>query len=160
MKMNMPLRVAVMVIALFVIGQGLCLAGLMTLKGSSMEPTIKDGSKVWVSKYAKGAYPARGDIVVFSAEKTVFVRRVIGLPGEQVIIREGAVFIVHPENPVEEKLVEPYLAPGTTTEPDGAFSVPHGRYFVLADKRGASKDSRAIGCIPGESIIGRVTKVF
>jgi signal peptidase I len=133
----------------------------MTLQGSSMEPAIKDGQKVMISNYAKGTDPERGDIVVFKAEKLTYIKRIIGLANEKVIIKNGAIFIVDSSEPqVEKQLDEPYLAPGTVTEPDGEFIVPDGQYFVLGDKRGASRDSRKIGCIPRKSITGKVVKIL
>jgi signal peptidase I len=128
-----------------------------------MEPTLKEGQMILKSDYSKGTNPARGDIILFKAEKSSklpWIRRVIGLPKEKVVIKEGIVYIVNQANPQGEKLNEPYLAPGTITEPDGEFLVPDGQYFVLADKRGASRDSRQIGCIPRENVIGKVTKIF
>jgi len=126
-----------------------------------MEPTIKNGDKVWLSNYAKGTSPERGDIIAFTGEKeSISLKRVVGLPSETVVIKGGIVCIVTQAKPQGEKLDEPYLAPGTVTGPDGEFSVPDGRYFVLGDKRGSSLDSRAIGCITRENVIGKVTKIF
>lgn len=149
------------VILSFMLFQSFCLAGLMTLQGSSMEPTIKDGQKVMISNYSKGTDPERGDIVLFKAEKLTYLKRVIGLPNEKVVIKNGAVYIATPSNSQgEQQLDEHYLAPGTVTEPDGEFLVPAGEYFVLGDKRSASRDSRKIGCIPRKSITGKVTKIL
>lgn len=128
--------------------------------GSSMEPTLRHGQKVWVSGYAKGANPERGDIIAFKVEKQVHVKRVIGLPGEKLIFENGLVYLMNQSTLQKEKLDEPYLAPDTVTEPDGEVTVPEGQYFVLGDNRGHSRDSRQYGCIPRKSIIGKVTKVY
>ena len=161
MKYRKLLQITMVITILLMLCHGLCLAGLLTAKGSSMEPTIKDGHKIWISNYPKEANPDRGDIIAFAGEqKSIALKRVIGLPDEKVVIKKGIVYIVNQVNPQGEKLDEPYLAPGTVTEPDGEFAVPDGQYFVLGDKRGASLDSRAIGCIPRENVIGRVTKIY
>ncbi len=160
MRRSGPWRITAFVILSLLFCSVLSLAGPVTIGGSSMEPTLKNGQKVWVSNYPGKTNPERGDIVAFKDEKLVNVKRVIGLPGEKVIIREGSVYIANQAETQGKKLDEPYLAPGTATGPDGEYAVPAGRYFVLGDNRGHSRDSRQIGCIPRESIMGRVTKVF
>ncbi len=125
-----------------------------------MEPAIKDGQKIQVSNYAKGTNPVRGDIVSFKAEKATYIKRVIGLPKEKVVIRQGYVYIINQATPRGEKLDEPYLAPETVTGPEGEYPVPDDHYFVLGDKRGASRDSRHFGCIPRKDIKGKVTKIL
>ena len=139
MRYRKLLRVIMVIALLFVLSHSLCLAGLLSIKGSSMEPTIKNRDKVWLSNYAKETNPTRGDIIAFTGEKeSISLKRVIGLPSETVVIKKGIVYIVNQVDPQGENLDEPYLAPGTVTGPDGEFSVPDGRYFVLGDKRGAS----------------------
>lgn len=153
-------RVAFLIILSLVFGPVLALAGFVTVGGSSMEPTLKSGQKVWVSNYPGKTNPERGEIVAFKDGKSVNIKRVIGLPGEKAIVRKGAVFIATQSNPQGETLAEPYLAPGTVTGPDGEYAVPVARYFVMGDNREHSRDSRQIGCIPRENIVGKVTKVF
>lgn len=160
MKSDRPLRVIVLIVALFLVFQGLCQAGLFTNKSASMEPTIKVGQKIWVSGYAKGTDPSRGDIIAFNTDQGTMIKRVIGLPGEKVIVQDGLIHIAGPNEPQGKKLEEPYLGAGSKTEPNGTYEVPKGQYFVLGDNRGKSLDSRAFGCIAREKIIGRVTKTF
>lgn len=86
--------------------------------------------------------------------KVSFIKRIIGLPGEHVEIKDGKVYING------EELDESYLPSGTTTESlGGAFTdlvVPEGYLFVLGDNRRGSIDSRAFGCIPKDKVEGRV----
>jgi signal peptidase I len=100
--------------------------------------------------------PERGDIVVFKApsdESKYFIKRIIGLPGETVEIKNGEVYITKVNSDKSEKLNEEYL----NTENKGntktyfsdmsIFKVPESRYFVLGDNRRASTDSRS--CFEG-----------
>lgn len=90
--------------------------------------------------------------------KTDFVKRVIGLPGDHVEIKDNSVYING------EKLDEPYLDKGvTTTAMGGMFTdviVPDGYIYVLGDNRGHSSDSRSFGCIPIDKIEGRAVWRF
>ena len=104
--------------------------------------------------------PKRGDIVVFDAPATVrsacnaagvFVKRIIGLPGEKVSMRSGDVFIDG------IRLNERYLASGGRGTESGEWPrSPQSGYFVLGDNRTMSCDSRRWGTVPRRSIIGRV----
>jgi len=109
--------------------------------------------------------PERGDIIVFREpvnEVKDFVKRVIGLPGEKVVIREGSVYIDG------SKLDEPYLAHAIVK--GNMECTPHlkrfdcrlqeGQYFVLGDNRGSSSDSKNWGAVPEENIIGKVWFVY
>ena len=87
---------------------------------------------------------------VLELNKTSFIKRVIGLPGEHVQIEEGSVYIDG------EKLEESYLPEGLVTDMGNGlmndFTVPDGTYFLLGDNRPDSTDSRVFGCIPYEKI--------
>ena len=86
--------------------------------------------------------PQRGDIILFSYpvdEKQTYIKRVIGLPGETVEIRDGTIYIDGSSEPLEED----YLKETWTWENDGyTFKVPEGCYFVLGDNRNDSEDGR------------------
>ena len=90
--------------------------------------------------------------------KTDFVKRVIGLPGDHVEIKDGSVFING------QKLDEPYLDAGTVTDSHGGMFidivVPDGYVYVLGDNRNNSTDSRMFGCIPTNKIEGRAVWRF
>jgi len=86
---------------------------------------------------------------------TEFVKRVVGLPGEQVAGRGGNVYVD------DRLLVEPYLPAGRRTGDFAPVAVPAGMLFVMGDNRGASSDSRRFGPIPRSSVVGRaVVKVW
>jgi signal peptidase I len=130
----------------------------------SMEQTLLPGQYVLVDKLTPrwSAYE-RGDIVVFHAPEgfkpandVPFIKRVIGLPGDTVELRAGAVYV----NDVE--LEEGYVFDdggnlGTEPGPEGAASwvVPTSMLFVLGDHRPASEDSRVFGPIAISSVLGR-----
>lgn len=133
--------------------------------GESMAPTLHSGERLIVTKivYLWGE-PKRGDIIVFHATKTRdYIKRVIALPGETVEIRDDRLFIDGKEVP------EPYLeeyrrktqeAGLKLTEDYGPATVPEGAYFVLGDNRRNSQDSRMIGTISKDQIVGRADIVF
>lgn len=143
------------------------------VEGYSMLPTLDNGEYVLINRlaYLQGNYQ-RGDIIVFRPpmypEATLwqrvfglpnfndkyedYIKRIIGLPGENVRINDGAVFIDN------VPLVEPYL----TTPPaySGEWTVPAGQLFVLGDNRNNSADSHAWGFLPVQNILGKALAVY
>lgn len=124
----------------------------------SMQPNLYEGDFVYVNKiaYRFGNTPQRGDIIVFhlptNPNATPYIKRVIGLPGEQVHIANGKVYING------ELLIEPYLQ--TPTNRGGDWTVPEGTVFVMGDNRNNSSDSRSWGVVPLEYIIGRAELIY
>jgi signal peptidase I len=121
----------------------------------SMLPTIQLQDRLIVDRvFYKGDSFKRGDIIVFQAPETAMedkdlVKRLIGLPGEKVEIKNGKVFIG------DKALNEPYVE----SPPDydyGPITVPPDSYFMLGDNRSASKDSHVWGFLPSDKILGRV----
>jgi len=127
------------------------------IPSGSMEPTLKVGDRVLVNKLSYDLHSIhRGDVVVFTRPPKDYspgikdlIKRVIGLPGESISGKDGAVYING------HRLKEPWLPKGVTTAPFPAVMVPHGDYFVMGDNRGDSADSRVIGPISGKLIVGR-----
>jgi signal peptidase I len=108
--------------------------------------------------------PRRGEIVVFKAPAPVkaacaangtFIKRLVGLPGEKVSMRNGYVFIDG------VRLDEPYLQRGYRGSETGTWGrIPSARYFVLGDNREMSCDSRRWGVVPHKNIIGRAEVIY
>lgn len=111
------------------------------IPSGSMENTIMTGDRVFGSRLVyNNADPERGDIVIFKYpddETQLFIKRVIGLPGETLQIRDGKVYINGSDTPLEE----PYLKE-TPVGDFGPYTVPEGEYFMMGDNRNHSMDSR------------------
>lgn len=158
----------------------------------SMKPTIIEGDRIWVNKLAydlnipftnislkKFADPERGDIIIFESKKAEkrLVKRVIGIPGDTVSMKNNSIFINgkvldykivsrHPDKIIlEEKLTQsahkirleyPLRSRADSFNP---VTIPTSLYLVLGDNRNNSADSRVIGFIPRKEILGRTRYV-
>lgn len=129
--------------------------------GSSMEPTFYDYHYLIIDRLTYDfEAPQRGDVIVLDLPQNTsraLIKRVIGLPGETVVLSGTSVSIKNGEHPDGFTLKEPYLSPqdlGGATN----MSVTLGpdQYFVLGDNRKVSADSRIWGTLPREDIVGRV----
>lgn len=122
------------------------------ITGNSMKPYLEPGQFVLACRTGK---PERGDVVALYYGGQTLIRRVIGLPGDWILINEqGQVFLN--DNLIEEKyLTETVLGTSDITYP---CMVPENCYFVMGDHRAASLDSRmsAMGCINEEKIAGKI----
>lgn len=110
----------------------------------SMEKTIMTGDRVIGSRlsYYFGD-PERGDVAIFHfpddpTGRTYYVKRVIGLPGDVIDIRNGEVYLNNSDTPLDE----PYLSEPMNPEPDAHYEVPENCYFMLGDNRNFSADAR------------------
>jgi signal peptidase I len=127
------------------------------IPSESMVPTLQKGDRVLVNKLSYKLHPVhRGDVVVFGrppAEQDVtikdLIKRVIGLPGETVEVKDCHVFIDG------RQLVEPYVKSWTRTCTFPAYTVPKDAVFVMGDNRDDSQDSRFFKAIPESLIVGR-----
>lgn len=106
----------------------------------SMEPTVMTGAFTVSNRLAYTfGDPKRGDVAFFypvDEPNKIFLKRVIGLPGDHVVVKDGSVYIN------DEKLDEPYLAEEMSNYLDGEWDVPSGKYFMMGDNRNHSDDSR------------------
>ncbi|WP_066186993.1 MULTISPECIES: signal peptidase I [Gracilibacillus] len=133
------------------------------VNGKSMEPTLHDGNLLMVNKrlYDWGAIDYFDVIIFHATQDEDYVKRVIGKPGDQVVYKDDKLFINGKEK--KEPYLEPYREPNQTLTEDftllevtGEKIVPEGKLFVLGDNRMNSRDSREIGFVDQETVVGKV----
>ncbi len=127
------------------------------VEGYSMVPTLQGGEFILVNRlaYRFGRQPHRGDIIVFRPNDNGlgdYIKRIVGLPGEEVLIQNGTVYINN------RPLVEPYIL--ERPRYNGYWLVPPGHVFVLGDNRNHSTDSHVLGPVPLERVIGQAVLVY
>ena len=156
--------------------------------GASMDDTLSDGEIMFVSKFdysstwlclpwqsqeAKenaprltfGGNPQRFDVVICrypGRGDTNFVKRVIGLPGDTLRLEDGYLYIKEAGQEEEVRYEEPYINDEYRSgrlNSFGPYTVPEGEYFVMGDHRNNSNDSRSVGSITRNMIIGHVRQV-
>ncbi len=144
------------------IGIRACVAEARYIPSESMLPTLAVNDRLIVEKISYHFHkPERGDVVVFSPTKALkeqnynqaFIKRVIGLPGDTVEVKNHEVYVNN------KQLTEKYIldAPNYTF---GPVKVPPGQYFVFGDNRNNSYDSHYWGFVPRENIIGKASVRF
>jgi signal peptidase I len=122
----------------------------------SMQPTLYEGDVVLVNKLAyKIGKMKTGDVVIFHNPADLsedYIKRLIGKPGDMVVVRDGNVFVNG------EELQEPYIA----AEPyyAGEWTVPDDSVFVLGDNRNQSSDSHIWGFVPVSDLVGKALLVY
>lgn len=134
------------------------------INGASMEPNFFDSQYLLTDKVSyRIGKPERGDVIVFEAPPTQeeeFIKRIIALPGEQVSVQDGKVFVN------KKELVESYLSSQVITRnakffsPDKVLTVPEDEYFVLGDNRDHSLDSRTFGFVTREMVTGKAWFIY
>ena len=143
-----------------------------TVKGDSMDPTLKDGERVIVNIFGyKFGDIKKGNVIVFHANKTDdYVKRVIGTPGDKIEYKKDQLYVN------DKKVDEPYLdynekhkmyeyITGTYKPEDfvrdgNKTTIPKGKLLVLGDNREVSKDSRSFGLINNDQVVGKVAFSF
>ncbi|MEN9621744.1 MAG: hypothetical protein RLZZ67_178 [Candidatus Parcubacteria bacterium] len=127
------------------------------VNGGSMDTTFADGEYLVVDEITyRFNEPQRGDVLIFKYPQDpskYFIKRLIGLPGETVVVKNDVVMIINAENPKGIVLNEPYINSKsflTKTE-----TLSKDEYFVMGDNRGVSSDSRVWGPLPKDDLVGR-----
>lgn len=142
----------------------------IVVDGDSMMPTLENGDRMIVNKFSyKIGEPDRFDIVVFHApEQKDYIKRVIGVPGDFVEYKDDQLYING--EPIDEPYLDAYKAEISEGNLTGDFSlkdidpsldvIPEGYVFVMGDNRRFSKDSRHIGIVDQNEIIGNTNIIF
>jgi signal peptidase I len=129
------------------------------IEGSSMNPLLSDHEAIVINRLVCHFEPIhRGDVVVFRYPLDTtqsFIKRIVGLPGETVQIRQGLVYVNG------NRVPEPYVPSQYEDLSDfGPIQVPSGSYFVLGDRRDSSNDSRVFGTVARRLIEGRAAFAY
>jgi len=146
-----------LVAAIIIIPVRMFVAQPFIVSGASMDPTFASGQYLIVDELTyKFEAPERGQVIIFRYPKDTtqfFIKRIIGLPGETVTIKDGSIYITETSGKTIA-LDEPYVKNvgngGDMTKVLGA-----GEYFVMGDNRPESSDSRSWGTVPANDIVGR-----
>lgn len=132
------------------------------VEGLSMDPTFNTGQYLIVDEISyRFSEPERGDVIILKYPKNpskYFIKRVIGLPGEKIVIDGNTIRIYHEGNPIPEKLAEPYVTHEVSPDRNFKFEeiqLEDDEYFVMGDNRGASSDSRDWGPLQENFVVGR-----
>lgn len=143
--------VGIVVILLF-----MYVIAFIQVQGPSMQNTFTEGDLVFLSKvHYKFSDVKRGEIIIFENNGVKnLIKRVIGLPGEKVEFKNNTLYING------QAYEEDYLSEGVTTNDYSSGEIPENCYIVLGDNRNNSQDSRDLGCIKKEQIIGKVIVRF
>lgn len=142
----------------------------------SMRPTLIEGDLILVNKFIYGAKVPftdlrlpkarglkRGDVIVFiypEDPKKDFIKRLIGLPGETIEIKNGAIYVDG------QPLLDPFYSQryyynrGNFTQEETKATVPNDSYFVLGDNSASSQDSRYWGFVPAKNILGKAILIY
>lgn len=129
------------------------------VQGASMEPNFKNNEYLIIDELSYRLHaPKRGDVVVLHSTvlNEFLIKRIIGLPGERVVVNDGHIVIYNSEHPTGVELDEKgYLNPSVTTFGNLDVTLSSDQYYVLGDNRPASLDSRSFGPVHRKDIVGR-----
>lgn len=131
--------------------------------GNSMHPTYKNGEYLMANKISYKLHkPERGDVIIFKYSDTQdFIKRIIGLPGDTVMLKDGKIYINGVILNESDYLSESIYTNGQDYLKEGqSITVPEGEYFVCGDNRNHSSDSRAFGSVKLQNIKGKAWIVY
>lgn len=148
----MKIRFFIISVILFASLLSACSLKPVSVEGNAMLPSFHDGDKIFIDKSLNNL--KRGDVITFLYPKNQtkwYFKRIIGLPGEKVEIRDGTVLIN------DSKIDEPYVDQNFNQSKQNTRSqiIPENQYFVLGDNRDNSSDSRAWGMLDHNLIMGK-----
>jgi signal peptidase I len=130
------------------------------VKGASMEPSFYDHEYLIIDEISyRFGDPRRGDIVVFKYPKDpsqYFIKRIVGLPGEKVSIKDDQVYVFPAEGKKFMLDESPYLDLGTETSGNKEWTLGPDEFYVLGDNRDYSLDSRSFGPVYKDLVVGKV----
>ena len=130
------------------------------IQQQSMEPNFFEGDYLIIDEISyRFRSPQRGEVIVFDApikSSQKYIKRIIGLPGETVKIKDGNVYILDGQGIFQLLDESAYLAEETTTQQTLEMNLEDNQYFVMGDNRSASSDSRKWGPVTEEAVVGRV----
>ncbi len=129
------------------------------VRGASMEPNFYDNEYLIVDEITyRFSEPERGDVIVVKVpekQSDFLIKRIIGLPGETLEIKDGHLIIYNDQNIKGSILSEDYLKEGISTAGYKKVEINEGEYFIMGDNRPVSLDSRSFGPLDGDNIVGR-----
>jgi signal peptidase I len=132
------------------------------IPSSSMVPTLRIGDRIFVNRFIyKIREPERGDLAVFvypEDETRDFIKRIVGLPGEILEIKDGRIYI--DGEPAAENALSEFNYYRIGPFGSGEIEIPGGGYYVLGDNSGNSKDSRYWGFVPEEYLKGKAFFIY
>ena len=150
----------VLIAVLVVFGVRSFLIQPFLVSGASMEPNFHGGDYILINELSyRFRAPERGEVVVFrypGDEKTFFIKRIIGLPGERVVITDGKLYIYNKDHQEGMQVNEDYLPKDLRTIGEKDVTLTNDEFFVMGDNRDASYDSRQWGPLKKTELVGSV----
>lgn len=158
-KKELSLLSFILIVIAIVVPVRIFIAKPFIVSGTSMSPTFESWHYLIIDQVTyQLREPERGEVIVMKYPldtSRYFIKRIIGLPGDTVIINGSGITIKNAENKDGVLLSEPYVADINKSENHLITELGPDEYYVMGDNRGASADSRYWGTLPKKDIVGR-----